>query len=111
MISTSAWLGLTGSVYMPGRCRIGERSSRISMSSAVYPFGFFAIFRLPQLLPFVGGNAFPLTASTGEAATPALLPPARGRRHPGSHQRAPAADTASHPVSQPAEPTCTGEKT
>ena len=35
MTSTSAWFGLTGSVYIPGRWRIGERSSRISMSSAL----------------------------------------------------------------------------
>src|SRR6185436_10606227 len=43
MISTSAWFGLTGSVYIPGRCRIGDKSSRISMSSAVWALGFLAM--------------------------------------------------------------------
>src|SRR3989304_6233798 len=43
IVSIRAWLGFAGSVYMPGLWRMGERSSRISMSSALYPLDFVAI--------------------------------------------------------------------
>src|ERR1700741_2272322 len=56
---------------MPGRCRIGDRSSRISMSSAVYPPAFLA---MSTSLEFAGSAPRPrrLARREGQHLSPGL---------------------------------------